>query len=175
MWFSWERLPPAPKVFRGVLPGRWVVERTFAWLCQSRRFSRDYERLCTTSEALIYARSGAADAPEVGSDLIFRQFLADLLADGPRSLDELADATGTHSPSLARLLRMLAALGVVTEETNGHISLTRLGAPLRAGVQGSLRGLVLGWRGHNGVSETLFGLDCCCASRCSGWAYTWDC
>jgi transposase len=28
---------------------------TFAWLCQNRRFSRDYERLCSTSEALIYA------------------------------------------------------------------------------------------------------------------------
>jgi putative transposase len=58
MWFSYQRLPPAPKVFRGVLPRRWVVERTFAWLCQSRRFSRDYERLCTTSEALIYVAMG---------------------------------------------------------------------------------------------------------------------
>jgi putative transposase len=35
-----------------------VVERTFAWLCQNRRFNRDYERLCTTSEALIYAAMG---------------------------------------------------------------------------------------------------------------------
>jgi hypothetical protein len=43
VWFSWQRLPPAPKVFRGVLPPRWVVEWTFAWLCQNRRFSRDYE------------------------------------------------------------------------------------------------------------------------------------
>jgi len=42
-----------PKIFRGVLPRWWEVERTFAWLCQNRRFSRDYERLCTTSEALI--------------------------------------------------------------------------------------------------------------------------
>lgn len=37
-----------------VLPRRWVVERTFGWLCQSRRLSKDYERLCETSEALIY-------------------------------------------------------------------------------------------------------------------------
>jgi putative transposase len=37
-----------------VLPRRWVVERTFAWLNQSRRLSKDYERLCETSEALIY-------------------------------------------------------------------------------------------------------------------------
>ena len=41
VWFSWQRLPPAPKIFRGVLPRRWVVERTFAWLSQNRRFSRD--------------------------------------------------------------------------------------------------------------------------------------
>jgi putative transposase len=38
-----------------VLPHRWVVERTFSWLVQSRRLSKDYERLCETSEALIYA------------------------------------------------------------------------------------------------------------------------
>jgi putative transposase len=37
-----------------VLPRRWVVERTFAWLLQSRRLSKDYERLAETSEALIY-------------------------------------------------------------------------------------------------------------------------
>jgi putative transposase len=38
-----------------VLPRRWVVERTFAWLDQSRRLSRDYERLPATSETMIYA------------------------------------------------------------------------------------------------------------------------
>ena len=37
-----------------VLPRRWVVERTFAWLGMSRRLSRDYERLPQTSETLIY-------------------------------------------------------------------------------------------------------------------------
>jgi putative transposase len=30
------------------------VERTFSWLGQSRRLSKDYEHLCETSEALIY-------------------------------------------------------------------------------------------------------------------------
>jgi len=38
-----------------VLPKRWIVERTFAWLDQSRRLSKDYERLPTTSETFIYA------------------------------------------------------------------------------------------------------------------------
>lgn len=55
VWFTWERLPPAPKLFRGVLPRRWVVERTFSWFSQARRLSKDYERLCATGEALIYA------------------------------------------------------------------------------------------------------------------------
>jgi putative transposase len=38
-----------------VLPRRWVVERTFAWLSQNRRMSKDYERLCVTGEAFVYA------------------------------------------------------------------------------------------------------------------------
>ncbi len=37
-----------------VLPRRWVVERTFAWLGLSRRFSKDYERLPATAETMIY-------------------------------------------------------------------------------------------------------------------------
>lgn len=37
-----------------VIPRRWVVERTFAWLNNSRRLSKDYERLPSTSESLIY-------------------------------------------------------------------------------------------------------------------------
>ncbi len=37
-----------------VLPRRWVVERTFAWLGRYRRLSKDYERLPETSVALIY-------------------------------------------------------------------------------------------------------------------------
>ena len=50
---DWQKLLPR----RGfeVLPRRWVVERTFAWLGQNRRMSKDYERLCATGEAFIYA------------------------------------------------------------------------------------------------------------------------
>lgn len=35
--------------------GRWVVERTFAWLGRYRRLSKDYEYLPQTSETMIYA------------------------------------------------------------------------------------------------------------------------
>ena len=36
-----------------ILPKRWIVERTFAWLGQYRRLSKDYEELCENSEAMI--------------------------------------------------------------------------------------------------------------------------
>ncbi len=55
------RLPPAqeppPPVSVGfrVLPRRWVVERTFAWLGLSRRLSKDYETLPRSQEAMCYA------------------------------------------------------------------------------------------------------------------------
>jgi putative transposase len=37
-----------------ILPRRWVIERTFAWLSQARRLSKDYEELPSSSEAVIY-------------------------------------------------------------------------------------------------------------------------
>ena len=50
---DWEHLLP-PKGFQ-VLPPRWVVERTIAWIDQNRRMSKDYERLCASGEAFVYA------------------------------------------------------------------------------------------------------------------------
>ena len=41
------------KAFRA-LPRRWMVERTFSWLGQNRRMSKDYESLCEASEAFIH-------------------------------------------------------------------------------------------------------------------------
>lgn len=42
-----------------VLPRRWVVERSFAWLGRYRRLSKEYEALTETSEAMIWAAFGA--------------------------------------------------------------------------------------------------------------------
>jgi putative transposase len=50
---DWEKLMPL-KGFQ-VLPGRWVVERTFSWIDQNRRMSKDYERLCASGETFVYA------------------------------------------------------------------------------------------------------------------------
>jgi len=49
---DWQKLMP-PRGFV-VLPRRWVVERTFSWLSQNRRMSKDYERLTASAEAFIY-------------------------------------------------------------------------------------------------------------------------
>ena len=38
-----------------VLHRRWVVERTFAWLCRNRRLSKDYEENVESSEAWLFA------------------------------------------------------------------------------------------------------------------------
>ena len=37
-----------------VLPKRWIVERTFAWLARYRRYSKDYEKTAASSEAFAY-------------------------------------------------------------------------------------------------------------------------
>ncbi len=49
---DWQKLMPAQGFV--VLSRRWVVERTFSWIDQNRRMSKDYERLCATAEALVY-------------------------------------------------------------------------------------------------------------------------
>jgi transposase len=51
-----KRSDPAPKGF-AVQPKRWLVERSFGWLMQSRRLARDYETKTSSSQALIFAHA----------------------------------------------------------------------------------------------------------------------
>jgi transposase len=51
---DWERFS-RPEGQRAFLPKRWIVERTFSWLGQNRRLSKDYERLPESGEAFVYA------------------------------------------------------------------------------------------------------------------------
>jgi putative transposase len=53
-WVLQTVLRPAGVSGFVVLPKRWIVERTFAWLVRYRRHARDYERNPETSEAMIY-------------------------------------------------------------------------------------------------------------------------
>lgn len=67
--------------------------------------------------------------------------LPELLAEQPRDLAALAEATGTHPPSLARLTRVLLALGLLDQRAD-LLHLSDLGQFLRADVPGSARGLI---------------------------------
>jgi len=69
--------------------------------------------------------------------------LADLLKDGPRDCRELARATETHAPSLNRLMRLLASVGVFAEQEDGKFALGPLGEFLRTGVPGSMRAMAM--------------------------------
>ena len=69
--------------------------------------------------------------------------IADRLADGPVSSGELAAATGADEPSLYRVLRLLAGLGVFSEVRPGSFSLTVLGDRLRSGAPASMRSWAL--------------------------------
>jgi O-methyltransferase domain/Dimerisation domain len=64
--------------------------------------------------------------------------LSDQLADGPRELSCLADQTHTDPPSLYRLLRALATVGVYEELPDRHFGLTALGEALRSDVPDSM-------------------------------------
>jgi hypothetical protein len=65
--------------------------------------------------------------------------IADLLANGPRSCDEMAQATSTHPGSLYRLLRLLSIFGIFSEVERGRFAQTPLGELLGTGTPGSLR------------------------------------
>jgi hypothetical protein len=65
--------------------------------------------------------------------------IPDLITSGHVTIGELAAKTGTHEPSLHRMLRTLASLGVLTEPLEGRFGLTPLGATLRSDFPDSLR------------------------------------
>src|SRR5712691_9931004 len=65
--------------------------------------------------------------------------IADLLADGARTINELAEASASHAASLYRLLRMLASAGVFKEVEPGRFELTPLAATLRTDTPDSVR------------------------------------
>jgi O-methyltransferase domain/Dimerisation domain len=69
--------------------------------------------------------------------------IADLLGDGPLSVDVLAGKTGTHRLSLYRLLRALASLGVFAEEPDERFRLTPSAELLRSDVPGSQRAMAI--------------------------------
>jgi hypothetical protein len=84
--------------------------------------------------------------------------IADLLADAPKSSDELAQTTGSHGRTLYRVLRTLAAAGVFAEDKRGCFRLTPLGQPLRSDVANSVRAASIFLSGESELEGRL--VDC---------------
>lgn len=84
--------------------------------------------------------------------------IADLLADGPRNSDELAQATGSHARTLYRVLRTLVAAGIVAEDKAGRFRLTPLGQPLKSDVADSIRAASIFLSGESELEGRL--VDC---------------
>ena len=88
--------------------------------------------------------------------------LADHLAKGPKSAEELAGPTKTHGPSLYRLMRTLAQLGILAEDARHCFALTALGEALKTGAQGSARASILTLAGDwmsNGWQHLLYSVE----------------
>ena len=88
--------------------------------------------------------------------------LADHLADGPRSAQELAAVTGTNPRALHRFMRTLASLGVLADSGGGRFAVTPLGAALKTGAPGSARSTVLAMGGsviRQAFSEFRYSLE----------------
>ncbi len=73
---------------------------------------------------------------------VARLGIADLVAERPRTVDELAAETGANREALARIIRALASVGVFTT-TDGLVRTTEIGELFREDVPGSLRWLAL--------------------------------
>src|SRR5215471_4130679 len=88
--------------------------------------------------------------------------LADLLAQGSKSADALAGPTATHAPSLYRLMRTLASLGILTEDASHRFGLTPLGEALKTGAPGSARATILTLASGEfvkGFAELLYSIE----------------
>jgi hypothetical protein len=69
--------------------------------------------------------------------------IADIVADGEKHIDAIAQEAEAHSPSLYRIIRTLASLGVFTETQSRMFANTPLSDVLRADIPGSMRNSML--------------------------------
>lgn len=114
------------------------------------------ERLAETATARPSSEAPESAPPEVAlTQIMFGALaaqalyvpaklgIADLLADGPKSVEELATATDTHAPSLYRILRAVSSMGVFTEQEDRQFALNATAEPLLSNRPNSLRDLTI--------------------------------
>ncbi|MHC4509693.1 MAG: methyltransferase [Planctomycetota bacterium] len=87
--------------------------------------------------------------------------IADLLAEGPRTADELAQCTKTHSGALYRVLRALASVGIFGQDADGRFSLTPPAEYLLSDRPDSLRsfGIMMGSEFYQSWGNLLFSVQ----------------
>ncbi len=94
-----------------------------------------HERILQMTYTALVVQRAVYAAVELG--------IPDLLADGAQTSEEIAEATRADRDATYRLMRALASAGLLTETDGRSFSLSELGAALRSGVEGSMRGWVL--------------------------------
>src|ERR687886_2700100 len=89
--------------------------------------------------------------------VVARLGIVDLLKDGPLDTESLAAAAGVHAPSLYRVLRALASVGIFAEAADGRFGLTPRAEPLRSDAPDSIRAyiLLLGEQWYSGPADHL--------------------
>ena len=91
----------------------------------------------TPDDALEMAQLLLGFATSQALYTVARLGVAELLLDGPRSIEDLAEATGADADALGRVIRTLTPLGIFYTESDRKIAITRLGATLAPNVPGS--------------------------------------
>jgi hypothetical protein len=86
--------------------------------------------------------------------------IADLLVDGPRSIEELAEKTQAHSGALYRVMRALASVSLFAQNVQGQFSLTPLADFLRSDTPDSQRpfSMMMGAEFHAAWGELLYSI-----------------
>ncbi|HTR26256.1 MAG TPA: ArsR family transcriptional regulator [Terriglobales bacterium] len=95
---------------------------------------QDFERLMQAGTGLVFS---AALQP------IARLKIADLLADGPHPVSQLAAETGSDEDALYRVMRLLASVGIFAELPGKVFAITPVSYFLRSGVSGSMRDMII--------------------------------
>jgi hypothetical protein len=137
---------------------RFAFRPFFQTVCKARSMGFWAELRLLLREQVFPSRIGRAKDEDPSPPLVFRMAtaywvsqaiyvaaklgIADLLKDSPQSCLALAKLTGTDPPSLFRLLRALASVGVFEQVGKDFFALSRLAEPLRSDGPGSLRALL---------------------------------
>jgi len=86
--------------------------------------------------------------------------VADLLAAGPKSADELSKVIGASAPSLRRVMRALASFGIFSQDSDGRFALAPTGEFLKRDMPGSLHSAAFLFGGETGTSTVRLFLEC---------------